>query len=129
LVAGDTRGKVATLSAAVAVVLLIACANVACLLLARAVARQKEIALRAALGAGRGIIFRQLFTESMLLALGAGLLGVTLGWGAMHALDRWVARQLPAGVPLELDTRVLAFTLAISALAEILFGTIPALQS
>jgi len=129
LVAGDTRGKVEMLSAAVAVVLLIACANVACLLLARAVARQKEIAMRTALGAGRGVIFRQLLTESMLLALASGLLGATLGWGAMRALAHWGASQLPAGVPFELDLRVLAFTLVISALAGILFGTIPALHS
>jgi putative ABC transport system permease protein len=129
LVVGDTRGKVAMLSAAVAVVMLIACANVACMLLARAVARQKEIAMRTALGAGRGVIFRQLLTESMLLALASGLLGATLGWGAMRALARWGASQLPAGVPLGLDLRVLAFPLVISALAGILFGTIPALQS
>jgi putative ABC transport system permease protein len=129
LVVGDARGKVGMLSAAVAVVLLIACANVACLLLARAVARQKEIAMRTALGASRGVIFRQLLTESMLLALAAGLLGATLGWGAMRALGKWGAGQLPAGVPLELDLRVLAFTLLISALAGILFGTTPALHS
>ena len=129
LVAGNVRGKIAMLSAAVAVVLLIACANVASLLLARGIARQKEIAMRTALGARRTVIFRQLLTESMLLALIAGVLGATLGWGAMRALEHWGARQLPAGVPLELDLRVLAFTLLISGLAGVLFGTIPALQS
>jgi putative ABC transport system permease protein len=129
LVAGNTRGKVSMLSAAVAVVLLIACANVASLLLARALGRQKEIAMRTALGASRGIIFRQLLTESLLLALIAGLLGAVLGWGAMRALATWGASQLPAGVPLEIDGRVLAFTLLVSLLAGILFGTLPALQS
>jgi putative ABC transport system permease protein len=129
LVVGNTRGKVGMLSAAVAVVLLIACANVASLLLSRALTRQKEIAMRTALGAARSVIFRQLLTESLLLALIAGLFGSVLGWAAMHALIRWGADQLPPGVPLELDVRVLAFTLLISALAGVLFGTFPALQS
>jgi putative ABC transport system permease protein len=129
LVAGNTRGKVGMLSAAVTVVLLIACANVAGLLLARAIARQKEIAMRTALGAGRVAIFRQLLTESLLLALIAGLFGATLGWGAVRVLAVWGAGQLPAGIPLEMDWRVLSFTLLISLLAGVLFGTIPALQS
>ena len=129
LVAGNTRGKVGMLSAAVAVVLLIACANVASLLLARAIARQKEIAMRTALGAGRTVIFRQLLTESLLLALVAGLFGATLGWGGVRVLSTWGAGQLPAGVPLEMDWRVLCFTLLISLLAGVLFGSIPALQA
>jgi putative ABC transport system permease protein len=129
LVAGDVRSKVAVLSAAVGVVLLIACANVASLLLARVVARQKEIAMRAALGAGRGVIFRQLLTESLMLAMISGLLGALLGWMAMEALARWGAGQLPAGIPLELDVRVLAFTLVVSVFAGVLLGAIPALQS
>ena len=129
LVAGNVRGKIAMLSAAVALVLLIACANVASLLLARGIARQKEIAMRTALGARRSIIFRLLLTESMLLAFMAGVFGATLGWGAMRALRHWGASQLPAGIPLELDFRVLAFTLAVSALAGVLFGTIPAWHS
>jgi len=129
LVAGNLRSRIAVLSAAVAFVLLIGCANVASLLLARAVARRKEIAMRTALGASRGIIFRQLLTESLLLALGAGLLGAMIGWGATHAPTRWGSGQFPAGVPLQLNVRVLAFTLLISMLAGVLFGTIPALQS
>jgi putative ABC transport system permease protein len=129
LVVGNTRGKLGMLSAAVAVVLLIACANIASLLLARALSRQKEIAMRTALGAGRGVIFRQLLTESLMLAMVASLLGATLGWMATRALAKWGASQLPAGVPLELDVRVLAFTLLVSVFAGILFGTIPALQS
>ena len=129
LVVGDTGREIAMLSAAVAVVLLIACGNVASLLLARAMVRQKEIAMRTALGANRAVIFRQLLTESMLLALVAGEVGTILGWGVMRALDRWGSGQLPAGVPLELDGRVLAFTLLTSALAGLLFGTVPAMQS
>ena len=129
LVVGDARGKVGMLSAAVAVVLLIACANVASLLLARALGRQKEIAMRTALGASRGIIFRQLLTESLMLALVAGLFGATLGWAATRALATLGAAQLPAGVPMEIDWRVLGFTLIVSALAGVLFGTMPALQS
>ena len=129
LVAGNLRGKMGMLSAAVAVVLLIACANVAALLLARALGRQKEIAMRTALGASRAVIFRQLLTESLLLALLSGIFGAVLGWGAMRALAKWGAGQLPAGVALELDWRVLAFTLLVSAFAGILFGTMPALQA
>ena len=129
LVAGNLRGKVGMLSAAVAVVLLIACANVGSLLLARALGRQKEIAMRTALGASRGVILRQLLTECLMLALAAGLFGALLGWGAMRALAKWGAGQLPSGVPLEMDWRVLAFTLLVSALAGILFGTMPALQA
>jgi predicted permease len=129
LVAGDMRGKVRMLSAVVALVLLIACANVASLLLARAVVRQKEIAMRSALGASRGIIFRQLLSESLIYALISGVAGAILGWGALLAIKKFGAGQLPAGVPITVDWRVLAFTVMVSALAGILFGTIPALRS
>ena len=129
LVAGDTRGKLGMLWAAVVVVLLIACANVANLLLARSLGRRKEIAMRTALGARREIIFRQLLTESLLLSLIAGLFGVVMGWGAVRALAAWGADQLPAGVPLEMDWRVLTFVLLVSIFAGVTFGTIPALQS
>lgn len=129
LVVGDLRGKVRLLSAAVALVLLIACANVASMLLARAVARQKEIAMRAALGASRGMIFRQLLSESLLLALVSGVTGALLGWLAISGLRKFGASQLPAEIPITIDWRVLAFTVLVSALAGILFGTIPALKS
>src|SRR5579871_4056618 len=128
LVVSGVRSKLLILSAAMALVLLIACANVASLLLSRALARRREVAVRIALGAGRGTIVRQLLSESILLALVAGLLGIGLSWGAMRALTVWGAGQLPQGVPMAIDERVLVFTLAISLFCGIVFGIFPALQ-
>jgi len=127
-VVGDVRGKVVVLSCAVAVVLLIACTNVASMLLSRALSRRREIAVRAALGAGRGAIVRQLLTESTLLALAAGLLGTVLGWVATRSLVKWGTEQLPQGFPIGLDPWVLLFTLAISLAAGFLFGMAPSVQ-
>ena len=128
LVVGNVRGKVLILSAAVAVVLLIACANVASLLLSRALARTREIAVRTALGATRSTLVLQLLTESIMLSILAGVIGVGLSWAATRALTTWGATQLPDGIPIGVDLRVLAFSLGVSLVAGVLFGTIPALQ-
>jgi predicted lysophospholipase L1 biosynthesis ABC-type transport system permease subunit len=114
----------------VGLVLLIACSNLANLLIARASARQKEIAVRLALGASRGRIIRQLLVESLLLAAIGGSLGV----GLRFAIDQALIDFLPSGrTPLSLsstpDWTVLGFTFAISLLAGVLFGLVPALQS
>jgi predicted permease len=127
-VSGNTRLAFIVLFAAVSFVLLIACANVANLVLARGAARERELAVRAALGAGRGRLVRQLFTESALLALLAGCAGLALAQFGVRALVEFSPADIPRIQQAGINVTVLAFTLAASMLAATLFGLFPALR-
>src|SRR4029077_925107 len=128
---GDVKPALMVMLGAVGLVLLIACANVGNLVLARATARPRELAVRAALGAGRGRLIRQMLAESVLLSvLGAGA-GLFLAWWALVVLRTTVSQRLPipridqAGI----DGSVLLFTIAAALLSALVFGIAPALSS
>jgi predicted permease len=130
---GDTRRSLLVLLSAVGLVLLIACANVANLLLARASVRKREFATRAALGAGRWHVIRQLLSESLLLSASGGLLGMLLGYASVRLLLTVNLGGLPRlgenGSAVALDMRVLLFTLGLSIFTGILFGLVPVVSA
>jgi putative ABC transport system permease protein len=129
LLTHNARPTMLVLLGAAGFVLLIACANVANLNLARMVRRERELAVRAALGAGRVRMFRQLLTESSLLALIGGSLGVLFSWGALNLLVSFATRFTPRAREIHMDSTVLLFTLAVAVLTSVLSGTAPALAA
>jgi predicted permease len=126
---GDVQPVLLVLLGAVVFVLLIACVNVANLMLVRSTGRTREFAIRAALGAGRGRLVRQLLTESILLALSGGALGVFLAQLATTEALKVLPAQLPRGAEIGIDTHVLAFTAVVAIVAGILFGLVPAFRT
>jgi putative ABC transport system permease protein len=124
----QTRTMLVTLLAAAACVLLIACANLTNLLLARAIVRRREMAVRAAIGAGRDRLLRQLLTESLVLTGAGGLLGLGLAVLCVPILSRLVPTALPIAETPNVDERVLVFALAVTVLTGILFGIVPLIQ-
>jgi len=126
---GNVRSTLRLLLGAVTLVLLIACANVASLLLARSVSRERELAMRVALGATRGRLVRQCLTESMVLGLSGGTLGVFLAAGAIQPFVAYWPGALPRAQEVQLDWHVLLFAAAISILGSLLFGVAPAFRA
>ncbi|HTH47505.1 MAG TPA: ABC transporter permease [Candidatus Limnocylindria bacterium] len=127
---GDSRPVLLVLLGSVGLVLLIACANIANLLLARAAARSREFAIRAALGAGRGQIIRQLLVESLVLAVAGGVTGLALGEGALELLVHFSPPNLPRlWEGISLDGATLVFTLGVTLVTGLVFGLVPALQT
>lgn len=126
---GDTRSALRMLFAAVVLMLLVACANVAGLLLARASRRRSEIAVRSAMGASRAQIVRQFLAESVLLSMIGGVLGILLAVLLLHGVLQLLPADLPRAGSVGIDSTVLAFSLAVSFLTGLLFGVLPALRT
>jgi putative ABC transport system permease protein len=125
----SVRPAMLVLMTAVGLILLIACANVANLLLARGVSRGRELAVRAALGAGRGRLARQLLTESLAIGLVGGVLGVLVGWMLIRAVPAWAPDEFPRLDAIRLDVRVLGFALLASLAAGGMAGVVPAFRA
>jgi putative ABC transport system permease protein len=130
LVVGQFRTTILIILAAVGLLLLIGCGNVANLLLARSLSREKEFAVRSALGAGRWRLVRQLLVESLMLALSGAVLGILFAWGGLKFLVALMPQQIiPAEAVIRLNSAVLIFTLVLAALTAIVFGLVPALKA
>src|SRR5262249_7733672 len=121
----DVRGTLWLLLGAVGLLLLIACANIASLLLARAISRERGLAMRVALGAGRGRLVRQCLTESIVLALAGGMFGMLLAIAGLRPFVTFWPGSLPRAEEVALDWRVLLFALAVSVLCGMVFGLAP----
>jgi putative ABC transport system permease protein len=128
-IVGNSRTMLILLLGAVALVLLIACANVGNLLFTRALARRKEIAIRSALGAGPGRVFRQLLTEALVLAGAGGVVGLLLAQVGVSFASKLPADQIPRADEISIDARVMLFVLSVSILTGVLAGTVPALRA
>jgi putative ABC transport system permease protein len=128
-IVGESRTMLVMLVGAVGLVLLIACANVGNLLFTRTLSRRKEIAIRSALGAGRGRVFQQLLVEALLLAAAGGALGLLLAHGTLTSASTLLASQVPRAEEISIDARVLLFVLGVSILTGMLAGTLPAVRA
>ena len=130
LVVQDLKQSLSVLIGAVGMVLLIACANLANLTLARGISREREVAIRAAIGAGRGRLVRQFLTESLLLSVGGGALGLLLAYAGLAIMKTTMpAGTIPPNLQVEMDGRVLFFVLGLSILTGVLFGIVPAFKA